>query len=260
MAAHATEQPPPRADVPVLEVRSLTGPADAPVLHDISLTVPRAGTRVVLGSIHSGKSLLLRLVLGLQRSRTGTVVIDGVAFDAARPDEDELRRIRRRVGVVFESSALIARLTLLENVELPLVEHTVVDAAAARASATRLLRDVGVAGDIDRTPDAFSRLDRRRAALARALVLRPVLLLIDEPAHSLDAHAAADLDSTLERLRREYECAALICSQEVRYAFRTPHEVSVLADGTIVERGDLEQLRHSRHEAVRHLVDRRGAA
>jgi len=243
-----------------LEIHDLTGPAGSPVLHGVSLAVPRGGTHVVLGSIHAGKSLLLRLVLGLQRSDHGIVVVDGTPFDAARPNEDELRRIRRHVGVVFESSALVSRLTLLENVELPLVEHTAVGAEAARAAATELLREVGVAGDIDRTPEVRSRLDRRRAALARALVLRPIVLLIDEPAHGLDAHAAAELDDTLARLQQQYGCAALICSQEVRYAFRAPRAVSVLAGGTIVEQGDLEQLRRSRHDAVRRLVDRRGAA
>jgi phospholipid/cholesterol/gamma-HCH transport system ATP-binding protein len=205
-------------------------------------------------------SLLLRLILGLQRSQHGTVTIDGTSFDAARPNEDELRRIRRDVGVVFDSSALVSRLSLVENVELPLVEHTDVGADAARARAVELLREVGVVSDIDRTPDELSRLDRRRVAVARALVLEPALLLVDEPGHGLDAPAAAELDDTLTALQRRYGCAALICSQEVRYAFRAPDAVSVLAGGEVVEHGDLDQLRHSRHEAVRRLVDRRGAA
>lgn len=255
-----TDTPRSAATAYALEVRGLSGPAGTSVLHDVSLSVPHGATHVVLGSIHSGKSLLLRLVLGLQRSERGTVTIDGTSFDAARPHEDELRRLRLRVGVVFESSALVSRLTLLENVELPLAEHTAAGAESARAAATQLLREVGVTGNIDRTPDGLSRLDRRRAALARALVLRPVLLLIDEPAHGLDAHAAAELDDTLARLQQRYECASLICSQEVRYAFRTPNAVSVLAEGTIVEQGDLDQLRRSSRDAVRHLVDRRGVA
>lgn len=247
-------------DAFALEVRDLTGPADAPVIHGVSLSVPRGGTHVVLGSIHSGKSLLLRLILGLQRSRHGTVTIDGTSFDAATPNENELRRLRRRVGVVFERSALVSRLTLLENVELPLVEHTTADADAARATAADLLREVGVAARADRTPDRLSRLDRRRTAIARAFVLHPPLLLIDEPGHGLDAHAAADLDDTLARLRKRYACSALICSQEVRYALRAPDAISVLDDGAVVEQGNLERLKQSPHAAVRRLIDRRGAA
>ena len=236
-----------------LEVHDLSGPMERPVLRHVSLTVGAGETHVVVGAMHSGKSLLLRLILGLQRARHGRVAIDGSPFDAAAPNEDHLRRLRPRVGVVFDSSALVSRLTLLENAELPLVEHTSADAAEARETAAELLREVGVVGDIDRTPDRVSRLDRRRAALARALVLEPVILLVDEPGHGLDADAAAELDETLARLQLRYRCAALICSQEVRYAFRFPNAVSVLAGGTLVDHGDIDQLRHSGSETVRRL-------
>jgi ABC-type transporter Mla maintaining outer membrane lipid asymmetry ATPase subunit MlaF len=259
-AGEVAKRPSLESDAPLaLEVVGLTGPVDAPILRDVSLAVRRGGTHVLLGPMHSGKSLLLRLVLGLQRARRGTVTIGGVTFDAALPNDDALRRARRGAGVVFDSSALVSRLTLLENVELPLVEHTSVGATAARERAAEVLREVGITGDIERTPERISRLDRRRVALARALVLEPQLLLIDEPGNGLDAHAATELDETLHGLQARYGCAALICSQEVRYAFQSPDVVSVLAAGRIVEQGNLEQLRHSRHEAVRRFIDRRGA-
>lgn len=249
------------ADVPLaLDVDDLTGPAGSPILHHVSLTLRRGGTHVVLGPMHSGKSLLLRLILGLQRAEQGTVTIGGTSFDAAMPNEDQLRRVRRGVGVVFDSSALVSRLTLLENVELPLVEHTTVGAELARERAGALLREVGVESDIERTPERLSRLDRRRTALARALVLAPTVLLVDEPGHGLDAHAATELDDTLRTLQQRYGCAVLICSQEVRYAFHSPDAISVLAGGRVVEQGDLEHLQRSRHAAVRRFIDRRGAA
>jgi phospholipid/cholesterol/gamma-HCH transport system ATP-binding protein len=243
-----------------LDVKGLTGPVGMAVLHDVSLSVPHGATHVVLGAMHSGKSLLLRLLLGLQRSQHGTVAIDGTTVDLARPNETSLNLMRRRVGVIFDSSALVSRLTLLENVELPLLEHTTMDAAAARDVAARLLSDAGLPRLIDRTPDHVSRLDRRRAALARAFALEPMLLLVDEPGHGLDADAASALDDTMAALQARYACAALICSQEVRYAFRSPASVSVLADGTVVAHGSLDSLRTSGHAGVRRLVDRRGAA
>jgi len=243
-----------------LQVDDLTGPRGASVLKHVSLSVERGGSHVVLGPMHSGKSTLLRLLLGLDRAVSGSVTIDGMPFDAANPNEDRLRQLRRRVGVVFDSSALVSRLTILENVELPLAEQTAVRADAARDAATSLLRDVGVLRDLDRTPDQLSRLDRRRAALARALVLEPAVLLIDEPGNGLDPHAASELDETLRVLHERSRCGILICSQEVRYAFRWPSAVSVLANGRIVEHGHLDDLLNSRHEAVRRFVDRRGAA
>lgn len=243
-----------------LQVDDLTGPRGANVLRHVSLSVPRGGSHVVLGPIHSGKSTLLRLLLGLDRAASGKVAIDGSAFDAAYPNEDQLRHLRRRVGVVFDSSALVSRLTLLENVELPLAEHTTVQADAARDVAVALLRDVGVLHDLERTPDQLSRLDQRRAALARALVLEPAVLVIDEPGNGLDPHAASELDDAIRLLHERYRCGVLICSQEVRYAFHWPSTVSVLAGGRIVEQGHLDDLLNSRHEAVRRFVDRRGAA
>jgi ABC-type transporter Mla maintaining outer membrane lipid asymmetry ATPase subunit MlaF len=168
--------------------------------------------------------------------------------------------VRRRVGVVFDSSALVSRLTLLENVMLPLAEDTTVGADRAREMAAGLLLEVGVTGDLERTSDELTRLDRRRAALARALVLEPALLLVDEPGNGLDPHAAAELDETLQALHERYRCGILICSQEVRYAFHWRTAVSVLANGRIVEQGRLDDLLNSRHDAVRRFVDRRGAA
>jgi len=243
-----------------LRVDDVTGPRGTPLLRHVSLSVPQGGSHVVLGPMHSGKSALLRLVLGLDRAVSGTVTIDGMTFDAASAKEDQLRLLRRRVGVVFDSSALVSRLTLLENVTLPLAEHSTVDAEHARETAAALLHDVGVVRDLDRTPDELTRLDRRRAALARALVLEPAVLLIDEPGNGLDSHAAAELDETLRALHERYRCGILICSQEVRYAFHWPAAVSVLANGRVVEQGSLDELLHSRHEAVRRFVDRRGAA
>jgi ABC-type transporter Mla maintaining outer membrane lipid asymmetry ATPase subunit MlaF len=251
----------PNAQAPLaLDVRGLTGPAPTPVLRDVSLSVRRGGVHVVLAPMHSGKTLLLRLLLGLERANSGTIAVDGLSFDAAHPNENDLRRVRRRVGVVFDSSALVSRLTLLETVELPLVEHTAGVGSAARDVAAELLRDAGVVREVDQTPDQLSRLDRRRAALARALALAPALLVIDEPGNGLDPHAATELDDTLRDLHDRFAWGLLICTQEVRYAFRWPEAVSVLAGGRIVEQGSLDVLLNSRHEAVRRFVDRRGAA
>ena len=243
-----------------LDVRDLTGPVDHAVLRGVTLTVPKGATHVVLGAMHAGKSVLLRLILGLERAQRGMVTIEKETFDAARPNDAAVRRARRHVGVVFDSSALVSRLSLLENVELPLVEHTDMTANDARDTSGELLRQVGLIGATDRTPDQVSRLDRRRAAVARALILRPSILLIDEPGHGLDSHGAADLDDTLDALQQQYGFAMLLSSQEVRYAVRPGVTISVLAHGGVVEAGDLEQLRRSPHAEVRRLIDRRGAA
>ena len=145
---------------PALDVRDLTGPSRALVLHDVSLLVGRGGTHVILGPMQSGKSMLVRLLLGLERAQHGSVTIDGITFDAANPTEDVLRRVRRRVGVVFDGSALVSRLTLLENVELPLVEHTTSPLRSCATwawSATSIARRMVSLDSIDDAPHSRAR-------------------------------------------------------------------------------------------------------
>ena len=167
-------------------------------------------------------------------------------------------RIRTRIGVVFEGSALVSRISVIENVELPLLEHTGATAADARDDARALLAEVGLVVESDTMPYQLGRAAQRRVAIARALALRPPLLLLDEPTLSLDAHAAAELDDTLTRLQESQGFGALIFSHEVRYAYGPVHEIFVMADGEIVARGNTTTLREDPHETVQQLLNRRG--
>jgi ABC-type transporter Mla maintaining outer membrane lipid asymmetry ATPase subunit MlaF len=245
-------------DGAALAVRSLTGPAGHTVIRSVDLTVGRGSTQVVLGPIHGGKSMVMRHLLGLERASEGTVSIDGEAFDATRPSEKVLRHMRTKIGAVFEGSALLSRLSAVENVELPLLEHTDTSAAEAREAAQELLDEVGVVVDDDTTPALLGRAERRRVALARAMALRPPIILLDEPTLGLDPHAASELDETLARVQDAHGFGVLIFSHEVRYAFGRADHIYVLADGAIVEQGPPETVQHSDHPIVRQLIDRRG--
>ena len=252
----------PRVETPAvaLDVRELTGPAESPAIFDVALHVPRATTQLVLGPIHSGKSMLMRHIVGLEAAASGTVTIGEESFDAAAVSDIVLRRMRTRVGVVFEGSALLSRLTVIENVELPLLEHTDATAAQARETARELLFEVGLEGldeDGDLTPAQLSRLDRRRVALARALALRPPVVLLDEPTLGLDSHSAAVLDDTIARAQEADGFAVLIFSNEVRHAFGRAGHIYVMEEGRIVANGDLNALMRSDHELVHRLLHRR---
>ena len=242
---------------PALEVRSLTGPAGEPIIHDVSLAVARGRTHLVLGPIHSGKSLLMRHIVGLEAAERGTIVVDGEEYDATGESEAVLRRMRTRMGVIFEGSALLTRLSVLENVELPLLEHTAATAGEAREAARALLADVGLVVDPGLTPLQLGRLERRRVALARALALRPPVVLLDEPTHGLDSHSAQLFDDTLARLQDAEGFAMMILSHEVRHAYGRVEQISVMSDGAIVEQGPRESLLASEHEVIRRLLKRR---
>jgi ABC-type transporter Mla maintaining outer membrane lipid asymmetry ATPase subunit MlaF len=242
----------------VLEVTALTGPSRAPALFDVAMHVERGRTALVLGPIHSGKTMLLRHIVGLEEATSGTVMVDGEQFDARGEPDGVLRRMRTRLGVVFDGSALITRISALENVELPLLEHTSASPEEARDVAHELLGEVGLAIEDGLTPTQLDRASQRRVALARALALRPPVLLLDEPTQGLDAAAASEFDDTLARLQEELGFGAVIFSHEVRYAFGRADHIFVMSKGVIIEQGDLQSLHDSRNEMVRRLIDRRG--
>lgn len=246
--------------IPVLEVRDLTGPDDAPAIFDISLACHRGKTTVVLGPIHAGKSTLMRNLLGLERARHGDIIVDGERFDAAGESEDRLRRLRTCIGSVFQGAALISRLGAIENVELPLLEHTDASGDEAREAAALLIQEVGLDIDPEATPGQLDRDEQRRLALARALALRPPVVLLDEPTQGLHAHAASELDETLARLQDSHGFGTLIFSHDPRYAFGRADRIYVMAGGRIVEHGTPEQVRECGSDIVARLLDRRGAA
>jgi phospholipid/cholesterol/gamma-HCH transport system ATP-binding protein len=243
----------------VLDVSGLTGPDESPAIFDISLSAWRARTSVVLGPIHSGKSIVMRHLLALEDARTGSITVDGERFDARGESEAVVRRMRTRFGVIFEGSALLSRLTVLENVELPLLEHTHATGDEAREAAQELLSEVGLAVAQDAIPGELSRAGQRRVALARALALRPPVLLLDEPTQGLDAQAASELDRTLRDLQERTRFGIVIFTREARYAFSSAERVYVMSEGRIVDAGDHESLVDSEHPVVRGLLRRRGS-
>lgn len=253
-SAPSSEGAPARA----IEVRALTGPAGAIVIRDVAMTCESGAMAVVLGPIHAGKTMLLRHIVGLELAEHGEILLDGESFDATGEPDVVVRRMRTRVGVVFQGAALISRLSALENVELPLLEHTNATAAEARDAAHVLLGEVGLSIDPDVTPGQLDRATQRRVAMARALALRPSVLLLDEPTQGLDPHSAAELDDTLERLQHAGGFALVVFSHDVRYAFGRADRLYVMSGGAVIENGTPESVRESENEVVRRLLHRRG--
>jgi phospholipid/cholesterol/gamma-HCH transport system ATP-binding protein len=238
-------------------VSNLTGPRVSPAIFDVALEAWRGRTSVVLGPIHSGKTIVMRHLLALEEAATGTIVVEGERFDARGESDAVMRRLRTRYGAVFEGAALLSRLTALENVELPLLEHTHATLEEARDAAQELLTEVGLAIAQDATPEELDRAAQRRVALARALALRPPVLLLDEPTQGLDAHAAAELDATLRELQQRMGFGIVIFTREARYAFGDAQRVYVMAEGRIVDSGTHDSLTRSEHPVVRSLIRRR---
>ncbi|MDQ3519304.1 MAG: ATP-binding cassette domain-containing protein [Gemmatimonadota bacterium] len=245
---------------PVLKVETLTGPAGAVAIFDISMAVNPGCTTVVLGPIHAGKTMLMRHLVGLEAAEHGTITVDGESFDARGEPDVVLRRMRARIGVVFQGAALISRLSALDNVELPLLEHTNATGDEASDAAHALLAEAGLVNDHDTDPAQLGRAAQRRVALARALALRPPVMLLDEPTQGLDPHAASELDETLARLQSVNGFGLVIFSHDVRYAFGRADQIYVMSNGSVIEQGSPEAVRESDNDVVHRLLNRRGAA
>lgn len=240
-----------------LEVHRLTGPAPTPLIFDIDLSVARGETILVLGPIQSGKSMLMRHLVGLECASNGTIVVDGTSFDPTKPNDRALRRLRAQVGVIFEGSALLRRISVCDNVELPLLEHKGLSRSRARDAARELLAEVGIEVDDDTMPVQMGRAGQRRVALARALALHPRLLLLDEPTMGLDPQAAHEFDETVQGLQKRYDFGIVIFSHEIRYAYSPVNEIDILAGGRIIARGTRESLLESDDPLIHGLLHRR---
>jgi phospholipid/cholesterol/gamma-HCH transport system ATP-binding protein len=249
-------------DPAALSVQGLTGPVGLTIVRGVSFVIPAGQMHVVLGGIHAGKTMLLRHLVGLERAEAGTITVAGESFDARGESVERVRRLRSRLGVVFEGSALFSRLSIVENVELPLLEHAPeheLDPDAIRDTARGLLAEVGLmAVDDDTLPEQLGRAAQRRVALARALALHPPVILLDEPTAGLDSHSAAELDELIVRLQERHGFGALLLSHEVRHAYGAARHIYVFADGRVVAEGTREALLASTHPAAQRLLQRRG--
>ncbi len=206
-----------------------SGASELVILREIDLAVTPGEAVAVVGASGSGKSTLLAILAGLDTPSTGSVEIDGVALEGL--DEDARARLRAmKVGFVFQSFQLLASLTALENVMLPL---ELANDREAEAKAKEVLMRVGLGERLHHYPKHLSGGEQQRVALARAFVVRPKLLLADEPTGSLDAESGAEVIRLLFDMNREYGTTLVLVTHDESLAARCARVVR-LAAGRIV--------------------------
>jgi phospholipid/cholesterol/gamma-HCH transport system ATP-binding protein len=219
---------------PVIVVRDIVNRFGAQTVHDgVSFEVCRGEVFGIVGGSGSGKSVLLKSLLGLRMPDSGTVELEG--RDITCMSDRELREVKRRYGVTFQHGALFSSLTVIENVILPVVEALDVSEATLQSLAELRLRMVGLpltAGP--KFPAQLSGGMIKRAALARALALDPVLLFLDEPTAGLDPIAAAAFDELVLYLRRTLGLTVVMVTHDLDTLARTCDRVAVLVDGKVI--------------------------
>jgi phospholipid/cholesterol/gamma-HCH transport system ATP-binding protein len=215
---------------PVVEVRGLVNRFDGQVVHDqLDMQVQEDEVFGIVGGSGAGKSVLLRTILGLQRPVAGTVRIRG--RDITNLSERELRPIKAHYGVAFQEGALYTGLTVLQNVQLPMIEHLALAPDALAGLALLKIRLVGLPADAaGKYPAQLSGGMVKRAAVARALALDPQLLFLDEPTSGLDPVSAAAFDDLVLYLQQHLKLTIVMITHDLDSIFRTCNRVGVIVD------------------------------
>jgi phospholipid/cholesterol/gamma-HCH transport system ATP-binding protein len=214
----------------VLEVRGVVNRFGAQIVHNgLNMQVYAEDVFGIVGGSGAGKSVLLRTILGLQQPRSGTVLIGG--RDLGQLTDAELRAVKADYGVTFQSGALYTSLTVLQNVQFPMIEHLELPAEALDELAMLKIRLVGLPADAaEKYPAQLSGGMVKRAALARALALDPQLLFLDEPTSGLDPIGAAAFDELLQHLHRDLRLTVIMVTHDLDSIFRNCNRVGVIVD------------------------------
>jgi phospholipid/cholesterol/gamma-HCH transport system ATP-binding protein len=223
-----------------------------PVLKGITMRVPRGKVVAIMGGSGCGKTTLLRLISGQLRPGSGRLTVAGE--DIARLDREGLYRLRRRMSMLFQFGALFTDLTVFENVAFPLREHTSLPESIVHDLVLLKLEAVGLRGAQALMPSELSGGMARRAALARAVVLDPLLVLYDEPFAGLDPISIAVIGQLVRKLNDALGATSIVVSHDVLESLQIVDYLYLVADGAIVGEGTPEQIRRSELPFVRQFV------
>jgi phospholipid/cholesterol/gamma-HCH transport system ATP-binding protein len=218
------------------------------VLDGVSLEVGEGDRLVVMGQSGSGKSTILRLVLGMLTPNSGSVFFK--QFEITRLRRRKLQQIRRQIGMVYQYSALLSSLNVRDNVALPLEELTTKTRDEIDKVVDEKLEMVGMAGSKDSTPEELSGGMKKRVSLARALTLDPELILFDEPTAGLDPVIRSVIDELIIGLTERSKVTSIIVTHEMDSAFRIATRMAMLYQGKIIEDGPPEQFKQSTNPVV----------
>jgi phospholipid/cholesterol/gamma-HCH transport system ATP-binding protein len=221
---------------------------DKKVLDDLSLTVESQERLVVMGQSGSGKSTILRLILGILQPNAGEVFFK--QFEITRLKRRKLQQVRRDIGMVYQYSALLSSRTVRDNVALPLEELTDKSREEIDKIVDQKLELVGMKDARDQLPSELSGGMRKRVSLARALVLEPELILFDEPTAGLDPVIASVIDELIISLSEHAKVTSIIVTHEMASAFRIGTRMAMLYQGKIIEDADPETFKQSQNPVV----------
>jgi phospholipid/cholesterol/gamma-HCH transport system ATP-binding protein len=225
------------------------------VLDGVSFTVRRGETLAVLGRSGTGKSVLLRIIIGLQSPDTGAALVLGK--NMAEAAASEISAVRTQMGFLFQHAALYDSLTVEENVAFPLVHHRQdMSDSERRNRVEQLLHEVGLDGHLNKMPSNISGGMQKRVGLARALALDPVILLLDEPTAGLDPISSGEIDDLILKLQEQHKLASIVVTHDMMSAKTIATRIALMNKGRVVIEGTFDDLQKSDEEFVSQFLHR----
>jgi len=241
-------------DIPLVQVKSLSKSfGKQVVLKEISLEVGQGETLSVLGRSGTGKSVLLKLIIGLHKPDSGSIRVNGE--EVTKLGLKELNEVRKKVGFLFQQAALYDSLSIEENVAFPLRRHSNMSEEESRKRVRELLASVGMEKDAHKLPGELSGGMQKRVGLARALALEPDILLFDEPTAGLDPITAAEIDDLILRLQKEKRMTSVVVTHDIHSARAVSDRVALMRDGQVLIEGTFADLQKSRDPFVMQFLE-----
>jgi len=223
------------------------------VLLDLDLDIPTGVTMVIMGRSGSGKSVLLKHIIGLMRPDAGSIEVDGRPTTGLA--EGELNEVRKRFGMLFQSAALFDSLTVGENVALPLREHTTLSRDEIRQRVAERLEWVGLQGVEEMKPASLSGGMRKRVGLARAIAMDPAYILYDEPTTGLDPIMSDVINRLIRSLQQRIGVTSVVVTHDLHSAWHVGDQLALLHDGKVVFTGTPDEARDTTDPLVRQFIE-----
>ncbi|WP_456488137.1 ABC transporter ATP-binding protein [Caminibacter pacificus] len=225
------------------------------VLRDVNLDIKDEKITYILGMSGQGKSTIIKHIVGLLRPTAGEIWVDEI--NVADADIQQLYEVRKRVGFTFQEGALFDSMNIFDNVAFPLKEHTNMKKDEIKKRVFETLEMVGL--DADRVaylyPHELSGGMRKRAATARAIILKPKYILYDEPTSGLDPIISDKITRMIESLTREHKMTSVVISHDLKETFKSADYVAMLYNGEIIEYGTVEEFKNSQNPIVRAFIE-----
>ncbi|MEI8046790.1 MAG: ATP-binding cassette domain-containing protein [Bacteroidota bacterium] len=230
---------------PVIEINNLVKSFGAqPVLTDLSLKLFNGENLVVLGKSGSGKSVLIKCIVGLMRADSGTINV----FDREinKLNNNELGALRQKIGFLFQSGALYDSMTVKENLEFPLrrIKKNLSEKEMAD-KISEVLENVGLADALNKMPSQLSGGMRKRISLARTIVVDPLIMLYDEPTTGLDPVTSDEISELINDVQKKYNTSSIIITHDIKCALATANRIIMLADGKVYKEGKIKDFENS---------------